>query len=223
MTFKTVLASTAIAAALATSAMAAETFTGPYAGVNFGYGAGHIDAKTTAKHGAGTESTKNNNGLKGVIGGLHLGYQKDFGQFVAGLEASANLSNTEGKNRADKYSSSLKRKNAYGIAARLGMTLNTWLAYVKLGYESAQFEAKFTDTFAAAPNQINGKKKSRINGFVPGFGMETKLTPNVMFGGEWTYSMYSRKTYKAAAGTTEVTAKSKPSIGDFKLRLSYKF
>ena len=217
MTFKTVLASTAIAAALATSAMAAETFTGPYAGVNFGYGVGHVDAKTNVT-GANATSYKDSKGIKGTIGGLHLGFQKDFGQFVAGLEASANLSNTEGKDTSATASTSFKRKNAYGIAARVGMTLNTWLAYVKLGYENARFESKVTNTITTP--KINFKKKSRVNAFVPGFGMETKLTPNVMFGGEWTYAMYSRNNLKV---NDTVSVKNKANIGDFKLRLSYKF
>jgi opacity protein-like surface antigen len=183
--------------------MAAETFTGPYAGVNFGYGAGHIEMKDSSA------KTKTTHGMKGVIGGLHLGYQKDFGQFVAGLEASANLSNSESKNNYTDGRIVLKRRNAYGLAARLGMTLNTWLAYVKLGYENAKFDYRFNDT----------KDNKRLNAFVPGFGMETKLTPNVVFGGEWTYTMYSKKSFKKIDNDEKV----KPSIGDFKLRLSYKF
>lgn len=215
MNFKTLIASSAVAVALATSAMAdAHKMTGFYAGVNVGYGAGrtNIDSKNL------TSPVKNDAGLEGVIGGLHLGYQHDFNnQFVGGLELSGNLSNTNGKVSVDGDKiTDLKRKHAFGIAARLGMKINSWLAYVKLGWESAKFDLTGASTAAA---DATAKKSHRLNGFVPGIGMETMLTQNIMFGGEWTYTMYSSKSFK----TGDIDHKVKPRIGDFKLRLSYKF
>lgn len=202
-----ILSAALLSTAIATSAMAdTNKMTGFYVGVNGGYGVGHSESKSTPVG----NLPKVTHGMKGFVGGLHAGYQKDFGCMVAGLELAGNLSANKGKDEALSPTLTFKRKNAFGAAARLGFKANSWLVYGKLGYESAKF--------AVSQRTSSGK---RHNAFVPGLGMETMLTNNVMFGGEWTYAMYSNKKHAVLTSPEKVSLK--PSFSDFKLRLGYKF
>ena len=218
MTFKTMIATSAVALAVTTSAMADSNFSGAYLGGNFGYGFG--SAKITDS--LGPITTDNDASLKGAIGGLHGGYQHQFGMFVAGAEASANLSNTKGSQSlsvaaggaAANQTISIKRKHAFGLAARLGVALNSWMVYTKLGWENAKFELKASETNAGVT--VSGKENKRSNAFVAGLGFETLVAKHMMVGAEWTTSFYKSKNI------TDDALK-KLRIGDFKVRLGYKF
>lgn len=188
---KKLLAASTVAL-MAASANAADSanMTGFYGALGLGYGVGnnHIGDAIDLS-------------VDGVVGTLFLGYQKDFGRFVAGLELDGSLTSADGKVVGVK----LKRKNAFGASAKLGTKLNGWLAYAKLGYRSAQYELE----------TVAGNGKKRFNAFVPGLGMETMITPNIMFGGEWTYDLAGSKTVEGV--------KVQPRFSEFKLKVGYKF
>jgi outer membrane immunogenic protein len=213
----TLIATSAVAVTLATSAVAdSKNMTGFYVGGNVGYGSG--TDKIQFNNNPTRVNARSDRGMKGAVGGLHLGFQKDFGQFIAGLEGAASLSNTKGSDSFSTArvsgSSAFKRKNALGIAGRLGVKLNSWAVFAKLGYENAKFTS--SNTFGA----FSASKNKRLNAFVPGVVLETVLCNNVMIGGEWTYSLYDGKNFSKS---TVANDKHKPRIGDFKLRLGYKF
>tara|TARA_R110002095_G_scaffold200627_1_gene180978 strand:+ start:1406 stop:2056 length:651 start_codon:yes stop_codon:yes gene_type:complete len=216
MTFKNMIATSAVALAVATSAMADTTnFSGAYIGGNFGYGAGKAEINNR-------EAAPNNSsidmGMSGVIGGLHTGYQHQFGMFILGAEAAANLSNNDGTSKDAAEKTSFKRKHAFGLAARAGVVINNWMTYVKLGWENAKFDYKVSGNVAPFLAD-NVSKSKRLNAFVTGLGFETLVAKNMMIGAEWTYSFYQNKTLSAGV----VDDKAKPRIGDFKVRLGYKF
>ncbi len=213
MTFKTMIATSAVALAVVTSAMADSNFSGAYVGGNIGYGAGKVkkDDRVAAPNNRSTDL-----GMSGVIGGLHTGYQHQFGMFILGAEAAANLSNTEATDKNGAVKESIKRKNAFGLAARAGLAVNSWMTYVKLGWETAKFNYKVSGNALAANNV---SKNKRLNAFVTGLGFETLVAKNMMIGAEWTYSFYQNKSFVAGADAD----KFKPRIGDFKVRLGYKF
>jgi opacity protein-like surface antigen len=221
----TLIVTSAVAASIATSAAANTNMTGFYIGVNAGYGAGKDKAHISNNKGINIKKDKD---LKGAVGGLHFGYQQDFGQFVAGLEGSTSLSDTKASitsgTRARALKATFKRKHSLGVAGRLGVKLNNWLAYVKLGYENATFSRNLNKTFGVVGS---GSKSKRLNAFVPGIGFETLICDHVMLGGEWTYSLYSGKNFNDKVGKGKAKAhisdKHTPQIGDFKLRLGYKF
>jgi len=213
MTFKTMIATSAVALAIATSAMADSNFSGAYIGGNFGYGAGK------AVHNNNTpDNSSSDLGMTGVIGGLHTGYQHQFDMFILGAEASANLSNTEATEKAGVEKKSIKRKNAFGLAARAGVAINSWMTYAKLGWETAKFSTKVSGN-VAQPLANNFSKTKRVNGLVTGLGFETLVAKNMMLGAEWTYTFYKKTSFVAGNAKDNTT----PRIGDFKVRLGYKF
>lgn len=199
------------ASAFATSAMAAETsnMTGFYVGANGGYGVGKSTVKNAAEKAKGTVA------LDGFLGGLHAGYQKDFGCLVAGLEAHGYLSNTKG-NETTSATESLtgKRKHGMGVSGRLGAKLNSWLTYVKVGYDRAKFTTTEKDNGVTLPS-----KSKNANGLVLGLGAETMVSSNVALGAEITQTLYKGYTQKSSG----VDHKINNRVADFKLRLSYKF
>jgi len=199
------------ASAFATSAMAAETsnMTGFYVGANGGYGVG----KTTAKN--ATAETKGTMALDGFLGGLHAGYQKDFGCLVAGLEGHGYLSNTKGSEVTSATDSlTAKRKHGLGVSGRFGAKLNSWLTYVKVGYDRAKFTSTEKENGVTLPS-----KSKNLNGLVLGLGAETMVSSNVALGAEITQTLYKGYTVKTAATNVKINNR----VADFKLRLSYKF
>jgi opacity protein-like surface antigen len=206
-------------AILTTNAMATSKnydMTGLYVGGNIGYGSGTntmSDVDEDVSDGIITLKS----GMEGLLGGVHLGFQKMFNNFVAGVEGSASLNKSSGtavttKNDAGFFRLSIKRKNSFGFAGRFGPVINNWLIYGKFGYENS----KFTICGLTDPTDSeDGPISHRLNAFVPGIGFETLLTQNIMLGAEWTYSINKNKKFD--------DIKIKARIGDFKVRLSYKF
>lgn len=195
------------ASAFATSAMAADSanMTGFYVGANGGYGVG----KTKISDSNDVSLSK---ALDGFLGGLHAGYQKDFGCLVAGLEAHGYLSNTKGTARdTDGDTNATKRKHGYGVSGRLGAKLNSWLTYVKVGYDRAKF------TNSGIEDAVRFSRSKNLNGLVLGLGAETMVTSNVALGAEITQTLY--KAVKVKGTDIKLTNR----VADFKLRLSYKF
>jgi opacity protein-like surface antigen len=206
----TLLTISAVAVALTAPVLASsKNMSGAYLGASFGYGIGELHSRMKSNTGL---STNMNPSMKGMIGGLHLGFQKDFGRFVAGVEGAGNLSNTKTSDSfqvgALSIKNAVKRKNALNAAGRFGVKLNDWLVYAKGGYENAKFSSD--------------SKSKRVNGLLAGLGFETVTCNHVMFGGEYTYTMYKRETFKTTTNGIQISRKIQPRIGDFKLRLGYK-
>lgn len=239
------LVASAVALSAATASADVRNMTGPYAGVNFGYGMGSGNGKMNTANKIGGASTANFNndlGLKGFRGGLHLGYGKLFqNKFYLGLEGSADLSNTSGKldtagpdigEGQTKFNLDAKRREAFGLALRAGTMFGSMLAYAKIGVETAKwkFKASQSNYLAGVGGAIAGttdkSKNERLTGLVLGLGMETMLTDHVIFGGEWTHTRYrNSSTLEVTQNATRETLqfKLKPTTNDFRLRLGYKW
>lgn len=212
MTFKTMIATSAVALAVATSAMAdSSTHTGFYLGGSLGYGTGKT--KFDNKE-AGAANVRGDLKMRGPVFGFHTGYQYQMNMFVAGLEAALNLGNTKKDTKIGAVKVTHKRDFAFGIATRLGVAVESWLLYTKLGWENANFNTnvKLNDFTLYSKNK-------RSNGFLAGLGVEKLFNNGIMLGGEWTYTQY--KKFSMASGNVKDSFK--PRIHDFKVRLGYKF
>lgn len=192
---------------------ASSDMSGFYLGGNLGYGSGstHLLAKDDENP---SDISKFKFGSKGIVGGFHAGFRTMVNKFVVGLEGSASLNKSNRSNMTLNEGTevtrlSIKRKDSFGVSSHFGPIINNWLVYGKVGYEGAKFSLR------AQENSDIKHNTHRLNGFVPGIGCETLLSDNVMLGAEWSYSMYKNKKFE--------DSKIKARIGDFKLRLSYKF
>ena len=230
------IAISSIALSAANAAADVRNMSGFYAGGNFGYGMSSAKATVNSKNVAAARSVAVNQdlGLKGMRGGLHLGWGKVFqNKLYAGLEASADLSNTDGKSDSTASNANLnmtaKRRNSFGIAARLGGMLGSMLTYVKLGVDTAKWKFSATETNSDALGGVGSSsatKNERLTGFVTGLGMETMITDRVIVGAEWTYTRYrnsSNLDLSRPRSNESLQVKFKPQTNDFRVRVAYKF
>ncbi len=216
--FKKMIA-TSVVALTAFAANADSNFSGFYAGLNAGYGVGSVKAETRTRAGVIVATTEAH--ARGFAGGVHAGYTYQMGMFLLGAEASFNFGSV--KLAANSAS---KRKEAFGLAVRAGIDLNSWMTYIKLGWENAKFENGFSQAVITA----GGVKSQRHNAFVVGLGAETVIAENFLVGMEYSVSFYGEKRTATATAiaapvlaTAGNTIDAKPRIHDVKIRLGYKF
>lgn len=223
-----------------------KNYTGFALGGTVGYGMGNASAVTsgTANNLATGVTQKNNLSLKGFNGGLFVTYgwmlQKSF---YVGLEAFGKLSNMEGTQEflpgnananAPKFNSSIKAKNtnSFGAALRLGGVVNSMLAYVKVGVESANWKFEQANDQRLLNNAnfglVGGSKSRRLTGIPFGFGVETIFCDRWVAGLEATHTRYSSTTTVTTSQTNgaitgTVSNKFKPNKSEVNVRLAYKF
>lgn len=181
---KVLLASAAALSIAGTASATGANFTGFYLGANLGYGTGDIDVKDSV--------AKIELGGRGVRGGLHVGYGKQFNnRFYLGLEANGYLSGLKDAVNitADGVNIKSELKRNWGIGARLrpGVVFDNALAYAIVGFDYANIKTSGTTVAGASFNKSNRKF-----GFVPGLGVEFMATDHVKVGVEATHTFYPK-------------------------------
>lgn len=147
-------------------------WTGAYAGIQLGYGnlnvANQIDRDGDGDVDAADETFAFGGGLDGdgAIGGAHIGYMHDFGNFVAGGELDYNAANID--------------------IGTIGELDSVALAKLKLGYDMGQTLVYGVLGAAKADINVGGTDFSE-NGYVAGFGVDYLVSENVVLGGEVLY------------------------------------
>ncbi len=190
---------------------------GLYVGINGGYSIGDVKTGITNSF---MPSSGGHLGARGVIYGLHAGYQKQFSDIgVVGFELDGGRDGIKGSFTDPPITVAFKGSSSYSAAIRAGLIMNYWLVSIKLGIEETKLKGSVTDSINPSGNLILGSSK-RTRGNLLGIGFETMVSDNVMFGGEWTIT-----TYKSISGTSQngIVYSLKPKLGAFKMRLGYLF
>ncbi|GAA6178206.1 outer membrane protein [Sulfitobacter pacificus] len=147
-------------------------WTGAYVGIQLGYGnlnvANQIDRDGDGDVDAADETFAFGGGLDGdgAIGGAHIGYMHDFGNFVAGGELDYNAANID--------------------IGTIGELDSVARAKLKLGYDMGQTLVYGVLGAAKADINVGGTDFSE-NGYVAGFGVDYLVSENVVLGGEVLY------------------------------------
>ena len=150
-------------------------------------------------------------GGEGVFGELNVGYDHDFGSWVAGVLVDGRYSGI--KSKLDLGGGSITGNPDYGfdVLARVGAKVNeSTLAYVIGGYSWQHFQLS-----ASPGGDIFDRGAS---GFSVGGGLETAVSSNVTVGLEYRYSQY-QKTDFGSGGILEDT----PSFQTVRIGAKYKF
>lgn len=228
------LALTVSVMVLATAANAAvegKHFTGFYLGGQIGYGSGQSEWSSKSVVAAAPDDFKSDLGTRGVLGGLHVGFGKEFNnRLYLGLEAFGNLSKTEGKSRTtvgnESKRLSAKRKHEFGAAIRPGFVCGNALLYVKAGISSAKWQYKSHLNSDVAANATHGSTHKHRLGFVPGVGVSFLASEHIVVGVEATHTMYKKQHHHVrlvADGTRQEKGRIKSHVTDFTGRVSYKW
>lgn len=188
------------------------TWTGFYAGVNAGWT--QNEAKVTNRGftgtgGAGAYPSFSTSKRGGFIGGLQAGYNQQFGNFVAGLEADINFLG----NRRGTGAEAVAGLGAAGITgvtasnrldwlgtvrARAGVAFDRVLVYGTAGLAFGAPDQRLTITNAAGGATHFGSKNETKVGWTVGGGIEYALLDNLTIRGEYLYYDLGRTTVTAA-------------------------
>lgn len=167
--------------------------------------------------GAASLNTKNNLSVRGtqvskdsndtnVHGELIGGYEISRQDIFLALEADIGLSSAATEELLTlagvQHPFTIESKNGFGLSAHIGKSIDeNHRVYLKLGIEIKKFQAELKGL-----NRFTDHKKSFNGvGFVPGIGIEKKMTDTVNFRTEYKISLYG--TRKLASEHTTHTIK----------------
>lgn len=172
-------------AAVAYSPASAFNWSGFYAGVNGGYGWGEFSGGGTVER------------LNGVLGGVQLGYNHDFGGFVLGVEGDIQLANM--KQTVGIVTMGIEQFGT--VRARAGLAVDRFLPYVTGGLAVANGNMS-----SSAP--AHSENKVHV-GWTIGAGVEFAATDNITLKTEYLYADFGKATYAGPGGglNAEVNAR----------------
>ncbi len=181
----------------------ASPWDGLYIGGNVGYGETSFEETLSVRGGSASVSEHAN----GVVGGVQVGYNKQYGTFVLGLETDFDLT-------------SIKKTDAFGVTTKLpwfgttrgrvGYLLNpALLLYATGGVAYGRVEQSVPGASVKTPGV----------GWAAGAGIQYALTPQWSIGAE--YLHIDLDLGSANAGGVSLETKAKTDLG--RATLNYKF
>jgi outer membrane immunogenic protein len=224
-----------------------DRWTGLYAGLNAGVGFGGADAVQTKGQAAPNIANIAGNARPGlvdldrvgVIAGGQIGYNLQFGRYVAGVEADLGYTHftdtrdvgTAQLNTGLALNNRFRSKIDYlGTArARLGVTWNQALFYGTGGLAVGRTRHSVTMFGATGNVQFAGEREKTRVGYAVGGGMEYALTEHVSAKLEYLYYDLGRSTLNVAvvAGSggagTGYDSRFKDRGNTVRLGVNYKF
>jgi outer membrane immunogenic protein len=192
------------------------TWTGFYAGINAGGKFGGDDDVVT--EGQAAPNIANIAGgarpgfvplnRDGFIGGGQIGYNYQFGQFVAGIETDIDFTDSRDSRTvttaqlvtgAPLNNTFSSRLNYLGtVRGRLGFAYDRSLFYATGGFAYGETE-RHIDMFGATGNlQFSGDRREVKTGFAVGAGLEHAITNNVTVKGEYLFFDLGKDTLDVA-------------------------
>ena len=196
-----------------TSGRAKAGWTGVYAGVSGGWGQGAIKDGSDAHD---PESIK----LRGMMGGVQVGYNHQIGDFVVGVETDLSLGKAKGSLGAsgdlDQFAVSGKVEGAlqsFGtLRARAGVTVNSALFFATAGYAYGLVKLTGSATVVDNSNGTTGSAalsdSQWANGWTAGVGVEYAFTPQISAKIEYLYADLGKTVpFKGTLSETPILTK----------------
>ncbi len=227
--FGRVVLGAALGAALALAATGANarsldapfSWSGFYLGGHAGYGWGEVSGEFVFP-GDPYPTTKTN----GLIGGVHVGYQRQLGQLVLGAEAG--ITQLQNSDNGVPYplapvSSVESRLEDLGyIGAKIGWSSGKWLPYVAGGYANVDVSKR---QFASGTGATQFTSSERQDGWYLGAGADWALSPNWIFGVDYRHYDFQKTMHfpVSPGGVPDIPVNMQATIDAVTLRLDYKF
>jgi outer membrane immunogenic protein len=201
------------------------TWTGFYVGAQAGYAWGEDAPRlflngtdiTAAEVGTGTDYDTD-----GFVGGVHAGYNVQFGQFVVGVEGDIEAAGIDGDRTwgvpGNSISASTEINFQGSIRARAGVAFDRALLYVTGGLAFANIENTYTDVFGATT--VVDKFDDTQWGWTLGAGVEYAITNNLTARAEYRYTQFDSYTNDLGGG---LVVEHEPEFHTVRVGVSYKF
>ncbi|QOG08630.1 porin family protein [Aureimonas sp. OT7] len=189
------------AAPVAAMAPVTHDWTGFSVGVFAGGGTGDAKFFGTASSAGESESDGSEMDADGLLGGVQIGYDHQFGNAVLGARASIAATNIE-SDMVDDADFTSKLTYLGTVGARAGISVEKFLPYVHGGLAFGQTKQKSSMAELAGVNLDDANH----TGWTAGVGAEYALTQNVSIGAEYGYVDLGKENVfdgnVSAAGTT---------------------
>ena len=170
-------------------------WTGFYVGANGGYGWGYSNWMDDPALGGSALGSHPTGG--GLVGG-QIGFNWQFSEWVAGVEADIDWANLTGSHIDPALHDIHTKTTAVGtIAARFGYTWDRSLAYFKGGAAWGRFSY---DDFVTLGGALNGSGSSTSWGYTLGGGYEYAFAPNWSAKIEYSYMDFGSRNVSFNGG-----------------------
>ncbi|RWB22121.1 MULTISPECIES: outer membrane protein [Mesorhizobium] len=159
------------------------------------------------------------NGLggEGVFGEASLGYDQDFGSWVAGIMVDARYSGMTSELDLGGGQINLDTDYGFDVLGRVGMKVNeATLAYALAGYSWQHFDLNASDPIGDIIDWGS-------SGFSVGGGLETAVSDKMTVGIEYRYSQFEKHDFSADLGAPDGSITSTPSFHTVRIDAKYKF
>ena len=165
-------------------------FTGPYIGLQAGYGITEVEVDFDI---GGVEGTGDED-EGGFNGGVYGGYSGVTGQLFGGVELEASLSSAEFEDTSGGISSILDQEFSLGASALVGfLPQRDLLLYGRLGYVYTEVEARVSDGINSA------SEDEGFHGIRVGAGVDFAFSEHVSARAEYTYTDYEGRRFSSGA------------------------
>lgn len=233
------LSATAASAADMTAPVAGSAYdwSGFYAGLHIGVANGHIDATdVTQPNGgfftdlvpAGTEGFNFRNA--NIAGGVHVGAQYQWQQFVFGGEATWTATGIDKTITSpyfpDSDTETGKIEHYATVVGRIGYAFDRFMVYAKAGYAGGEVGFRARDNDAL----VTYEQSEWHNGYAVGVGLDYAITDKLSLGVDYTHIDLGSKTSTGnnvfddgTLGANPETYKISAKADAVMARLSYKF
>jgi outer membrane immunogenic protein len=155
-------------------------------------------------------------------GGGQIGYQKQWGSMVAGVEISYTATDADVSSNTPFLGASAtlstEVSNLLLVTGRLGYAHENLLAYLKAGYASADVDF----AFAIAAPPLSGSSGEREHGWTAGAGLEYAIRDNIILGVEYNYVRLNADE-RVLAPSTVASSGADIDIQTILARVSFRF
>lgn len=182
------------------------SWTGFYVGANAGYGWGSVDTSLVG------QPDYNANGFGG---GVHAGYNYDFGGLVIGAEADFSLSDMKYSVLVGTTTIAQRIENFGSVRARVGLPVDRFMPYVTGGF------AYGTGSLDASSGAVSYSERQTHAGWTIGAGAEYAATDNVVLRAEYLYTDLGSRNYLSGSIPPGIDAHAKFST--LRAGVSFKF
>jgi outer membrane immunogenic protein len=166
-------------------------WSGPYVGMQFGYGFGkdHIHDNNAV---SGFTDYRSKFSIDGITGGLHGGYNKQFERIVLGLEADAEFSDINGKNPNWPFGDGIRSDSKSSLDFQGSLRLRTGYAFDRImiygtgGIALGDINSTFYDS-------VGSDHFSKLKtGWTVGGGLEYSVNDAWSLRAEYRYTEFSK-------------------------------
>lgn len=182
-----------------------KAFQGFHLGGNIGYGVGFTNHKYSSTD--APTKMKYDRAVKGVDGGIGVGYTHRFCNWALGVEFDANWTGVKGKDSSSFADNSAtfkgRLRNSLQLLARFGYVMrDIAMPFIGLGWDNSQWRLGYNTSLDLSPYDINeiasnNKSKSkRLNAFLWRVGVDFLATKHVVVGFEYTGTIAGKQKFK---------------------------